>query len=183
MRAIVFAIRNSGTSEMGFAIWQIRCLAMGGLCAVLISGCSGRSMQPAGGKVLVDGVPVKDGAVTFYPVLPGRAASASIMEDGTFVLSSDNPNDGLPEGEYKVTIVADSWNANVSEKEQKALEAMQKKQGAIEDSSMMSGGGRLTHIVPAVYNDIATTPLTQKVIKSSTPQEFIFDIPSKTAKK
>ncbi len=167
---------------MRVAIAQVCILLVVGLCGMALSGCGGRSMQPAGGRVLVDGVPVKDGAVTFYPIEPGRAASASIMEDGTFVLSSDNPNDGLPEGEYKVTIVADTWTANVSEKEMKAMEAMQKKQGAIEDSSMMSGGGKLTHIVPAIYNDIATTPLTQKVIKSSTPQEFIFDLPSKKKK-
>lgn len=131
--------------------------------------------------VLVDGVPVKDGAVTFYPVEPGRAASASIMEDGTFVLSSDKPNDGLPVGDYKVTIVADSWVANVSEKERQAMEAMLKQQGAIDDTSLMSGG-KLTHIVPPIYNDIATTPLTQTVTKTSQPQEFIFDIPSKKKK-
>lgn len=144
---------------------------------MLFTGC-GKTIQPAGGKVLVDGVPVKDGAVTFYPVEPGRAASASIMEDGSFTLSFETPNDGLPPGEYKVTIIADVWKETVSPKQKEAMEAMLKKQGAIDDPALLSAG-TLTHIVPPVYNDIATTPLRQTVTKSSTPLEFIFDIPSK----
>jgi hypothetical protein len=144
---------------------------------VLFTGC-GKTIQPAGGRVLVDGVPVKDGAVTFYPVEPGRAASASVMEDGSFTLSFDSPNDGLPPGEYKVTIVADVWKDTVSPEQKKAMEAALKKQGAIDDPALLSAG-TLTHIVPAEYNDIATTPLRETVVKSSKPLEFIFDIPSK----
>jgi hypothetical protein len=143
----------------------------------LFSGC-GKTIQPAGGKVLVDGVPVKDGAVTFYPVQPGRPASASVMEDGTFTLSFDSPNDGLPPGDYKVTIVADVWKETVSAKQKEAMEAMLKKQGAIDDAALMSAG-QLIHIVPPEYNDIATTPLKETVTVSSEPLEFIFDIPSK----
>jgi hypothetical protein len=118
------------------------------LVTVLFSGAGcGKSIQPAGGKVLVDGVPVKDGAVTFYPVEPGRAASASVMEDGSFTLSFDSPNDGLPPGDYKVTIVADVWKDTVSPEQKKALEAVLKKQGAIDDPALLSAG-TLIHIVP-----------------------------------
>ncbi len=131
--------------------------------------------------MLVDGVPVKDGAVTFYPVNPGRSASASIMEDGSFTLSFERPNDGLPPGDYKVTIVADEWKNTVSPKQKEALEAMLKKQGAIDDVALLSAG-QLTHIVPPEYNDVATTPLKETVAVSSKPLEFIFDIPSKKAK-
>jgi hypothetical protein len=153
------------------------------LVAVLFIGAGcGKTIQPAGGKVLVDGVPVKDGAVTFYPVEPGRAASASIMEDGSFTLSFDNPNDGLPPGAYKVTIVADVWKDTVSPEQKKALEAVLKKQGAIDDPALLSAG-TLIHIVPPEYNDIATTPLRETVAKSSQPLEFVFDIPSKKKKK
>lgn len=151
------------------------------LVAVLFTGC-GKTIQPAGGKVLVDGVPVKDGAVTFYPVESGRAASASIMEDGSFTLSFDNPNDGLPPGEYKVTIVADVWKETVSPKQKEAMEAMLKKQGAIDDPALLSAG-TLIHIVPPEYNVLATTPLRETVTTSSKPLEFIFDIPSKKKKR
>lgn len=144
---------------------------------VLLVGC-GRTIQPAGGKVLVDGVPVKDGVVTFYPVEPGRPATASILEDGTFTLSFDNPNDGLPPGDYQVTIVADIWKEKVSPQQKEAMEAMLKKQGAIDDPSLMTAG-QLIHVVPPIYNTLDTTPLKETVVKSSKPLEFVFDIPSK----
>ncbi len=147
---------------------------------LLFPGC-GRTIQPAGGKVLVDGVPVKDGVVTFYPVEPGRPASASVMADGTFTLSFENINDGLPPGDYKVTIVADVWKETISPQQKQAMEAMLKKQGAIDSPDLMSAG-ELTHIVPPVYNTIETTPLRETVAKSSKPLEFIFDIPSKKKK-
>ena len=150
------------------------------IVALLFSGCS-KNIQPAGGKVLVDGVPVKDGAVTFYPVIPGRPASASVMEDGTFVLSFDRPNDGLPPGEYKVTIVADVWKETVSPKQKESLQKMLDKQGAIDDVGLLSAG-QLTHIVPPEYNDVATTPLKETVKTSNKPLEFVFDIPSKKKK-
>ena len=148
---------------------------------LVFSGC-GSPMQKAGGKVMVDGKPVKDGAVTFYPVGGGRPSSASILPDGTFTLSYEKLNDGLPPGEYKVTIVADIWNESAEAKRQaEAMKAEAAKQGAIEDSSITTGG-QLIHVVPAQYNTIETTPLTEKVAQSDTPLEFIYDIPSKGKK-
>ena len=144
---------------------------------LLFPGC-GRTIQPAGGKVMVDGVPVKDGVVTFYPIEPGRPATASVMADGTFTLSFENPGDGLPPGDYKVTIVADSWKETISPQQKQAMEAMLKKQGAIDSPDLMTAG-QLIHIVPPVYNTIDTTPLKESVTKSSKPLAFIFDIPSK----
>ena len=146
--------------------------------SLLFVGC-GSPMQKAGGKVLVDGKPVKDGAVTFYPVSGGRPSSASISPDGTFILSYEKLNDGLPPGEYKVTIVADIWNESAEAKRQaEAMKAAAAKQGAIEDSSI-TPGGQLIHVVPAKYNTIETTPLKEKVERSDKPLEFIYDIPSK----
>ena len=149
---------------------------------LLFSGC-GKPMQKAGGKVMVDGVPVKDGAVTFYPTGGGRTASASISPDGTFTLSYEKLNDGLPPGDYKVTIVADIWKESAELKRQaEAMKAAAAKQGAIEDSSI-TAGGQLIHVVPPIYNTIETTPLTEKVEISKKPLEFKYDIPSKEKKK
>lgn len=131
---------------------------------------------------MVDGVPVKDGAVTFYPTGGGRTASASILPDGTFTLSYEKLNDGLPPGDYKVTIVADIWKESAEAKRQaEAIKAAAAKQGAIEDSSI-TAGGQLIHVVPPVYNTIESTPLTEKVALSNKPLEFIYDIPSKGKK-
>jgi hypothetical protein len=132
------------------------------------AGC-GQPMQKAGGKVMVDGVPVKDGAVTFYPSAGGRTASASILPDGTFSLSYEKLNDGLPPGEYKVTIVADIWKETPEAKRQaEAMRAAAAKQGAIEDSSITTGG-MLIHVVPPEYNTIETTPLREEVSLSRKP--------------
>ena len=59
-------------------------------------------------------------------------------------------------------------------------EANLKRQG-IQDTST-NAGGILIHVVPPEYNDVTTTPLTQTVAISSSPQHFVFDISSKKKK-
>ena len=148
---------------------------------VALVGC-GPNLQPAGGKVLVDGVPVKDGTVMFYPAKGGRAATATIVEDGSFTLSFERPGDGLPVGDYKVVITADVWKQSKTKSPQQLAEEAQMKKQGIEDPDSVMAGGILTHIVPPEYNDIKTTPLTQTVASSSEPQNFVFDIPVKKKK-
>jgi hypothetical protein len=141
-----------------------------------VAGCGAR-LQPAGGQVLVDGKPVTEGTVMFYPTNKGRPATATIREDGSFTLSFARPEDGLPVGEYRVVIVADIWKQGRKTAAQEYDERNLKRQG-IEDTSTQAGG-TLIHVVPPEYNDITTTPLTQTVTRSSEPQHFVFDIPSK----
>jgi hypothetical protein len=116
----------------------------------------------------------------FYPVTKGRPATARIMEGGSFTLSYERPGDGLPVGDYKVVIVADIWKAGKKTKQQEYDEANLKRQGIVDTSTLT--GGTLIHVVPPVYNDISTTPLTQTVASSSSPQQFVYDIPSKGKK-
>ncbi|MBY0457505.1 MAG: carboxypeptidase-like regulatory domain-containing protein, partial [Gemmataceae bacterium] len=105
------------------------------LAALTATGC-GTTLQPAGGQVLVDGVPVKEGTVMFYPTAKGRPATARIGEDGSFVLSYEKPGDGLPPGEYKVVIVADVFKAGPRTKQQEYDEANLKKQGIADTSTL-----------------------------------------------
>jgi len=156
-------------------VWK--CLLAAALVACV--GC-GSKLQPAGGKVLVDGIPVKEGTIMFYPVNKGRPATARILEDGSFTLSYERPGDGLPVGDYKVVIVADIWKKGKKTKEQEYDEANLKKQGIVDTGTLT--GGTLIHVVPPKYNDISTTPLTQTVASSSSPQQFVYDIPSKGKK-
>ena len=141
----------------------------------LMAGC-GR-LQPADGVVKVDGVAVKDGMVWFHPVGGGRPASAKIMEDGSFVLCYEKPGDGLPVGDYKVVIVADVFKEGKKTKAQEMDEANMKRQG-INDTSTLTGGV-LIHLVPPEYNNLETTPLTQKVESASGSQHFVYDIATK----
>jgi hypothetical protein len=156
-----------------------RHLGPGALAVVLIAGC-GTNLQPAGGKVLVDGVPVTEGTIMFYPVAKGRPATGRIVQDGSFTLSYAKPGDGLPPGEYKVAIVADLFKPGPRTAQQAYDEANMKRQG-IEDTSAQARG-TLIHVVPPEYNDVTTTPLKQTVKYSSDPQIFVFDIPVKNKK-
>jgi hypothetical protein len=150
------------------------CLLAAALAAS--AGC-GTKLQPAGGRVLVDGNPVTEGTIMFCPVNKGRPATARIMEDGSFTLSFARPGDGLPPGDYRVVIVADIWKEGPKTKAQEYDEANMKRQGIVDTSTQ--AGGTLIHVVPPIYNDINTTPLTQTVVKSSEPQHFVYDIPYK----
>ena len=73
------------------------------ILSVLLVGCGGKSFVPADGKVVFeDGSPLMRGDIAFST--DTFMATGTIREDGTFVLSSVKPDDGLPPGEYIVTI-------------------------------------------------------------------------------
>jgi hypothetical protein len=147
-------------------------LALGMVVWTCLSGC-GPKLHQAGGIVKVDGKPIDQGTVGFYPVEPGRPSMAEVQPDGTFELSYLKPGDGLPPGEYKVTIVSDVWKVNAADKARE--DALAKKMGVKDEMSMAAGV--LIHVVPIEYNTLETTPLKQTVSDSST--KFEFDIPSK----
>jgi hypothetical protein len=134
------------------------------------TGC-GQRLHKAGGKVLVNGKPVRDGTIQFVPA-DGRPATGQI-KDGVFTLSTTTTDDGLPEGVYKVVIQADIWVEGKLTREQEREMAMMKKNGVNDE---LPTNGRLIHIVPPEYNSYDTTPLTQKVDGSTL--EFVFDIKS-----
>ncbi len=67
--------------------------------------------HPVSGKVLFEGAPPAGALVVFYAP-SGKdakkfayAADGRVEPDGSFTLSSYNPFDGAPEGEYRVTVV------------------------------------------------------------------------------
>jgi hypothetical protein len=150
-------------------------------CTVLlvaVAGC-GTKLQPAGGKVLVDGQPVTHGSIMFCPTADGRPATGRIMEDGSFTLSFEQPGDGLPVGDYRVVIVADLWMESKTKSRMQEYDEAMMKRNKVEGEASTHTGGTLVHVVPPQYNDISTTPLTQTVVHSSEPQHFVYDIPSK----
>jgi hypothetical protein len=67
--------------------------------------------HPVVGKVLLDGSPLPGAYVTFHaidakdPKKAARVTDAIAEGDGTFIVTTYKVGDGLPEGEYKVTIV------------------------------------------------------------------------------
>ncbi|NLF06447.1 MAG: hypothetical protein GX594_00490 [Pirellulaceae bacterium] len=57
------------------------------------------------GRVIYQGKPVAEGTITFYPE-SGRPATGSISADGTYRLTTFEPNDGATLGRHRVTIEA-----------------------------------------------------------------------------
>ncbi|MDR1964956.1 MAG: carboxypeptidase-like regulatory domain-containing protein [Planctomycetaceae bacterium] len=82
------------------------------LCLIAIfSGCNSHGFVPTGGKVTFeDGSPLTKGKIAFSTAT--FMAEGTIQPDGTFTLTSLKPGDGLPPGNYQVTISASETDAN-----------------------------------------------------------------------
>jgi len=95
---------------------MVRAAVLGFLLVVpvTVSGCkdNGRvKVYPVQGKVLVGGAPAGGARVVFYPQSdelkkPGMPVPEGMTDNqGIFKLRSYEPNDGAPEGEFKVSVV------------------------------------------------------------------------------
>jgi len=104
-------------ARSGSSRWRAT-LAIAGL-SVLLASCTAEPkggprivVIPAEGEVLVDGEPAYDAIVVFHPNTPhhipagGTAAHSQgqVDAEGKFVVSTYERGDGLPVGEYKVSI-------------------------------------------------------------------------------
>jgi hypothetical protein len=89
-------------------------LALATACA---AGCGdGRpQLLPVSGRVLIDGVPVSHGYITFFPA-GGRSASSQLDGQGRFTLESYKPGDGTLPGPQRVAVLA---RESISEKQAK----------------------------------------------------------------
>ena len=94
--------------------------------------------HPVAGKVYFEGVPIPGAEVTLTRAkgIKGIASVAVVAADGSFQMSTYKPNDGVPVGEYKVTVV---WR---------------------EERADGIGANRL----PAKYASVETTPLAVTVV-------------------
>lgn len=102
---------------------MLRFQATAGLLSVVlgfvISGCGGGpelpTCYPVSGRVLVDGTPAVRAVVSFHPQAPhpdGKTYGGSTFtdDDGAFRLTTFTAGDGVPAGEYVVTISA-KWES------------------------------------------------------------------------
>jgi len=99
-------------------------LLVAGLLIVSIAGCGGRKgpkLYSVKGMIYINGEPAKDVNVMFTPVTPFEdglllSPAAATDEDGSFRLTSFDPDDGAPAGEYQVTVTfpMSRFNKNLS---------------------------------------------------------------------
>jgi hypothetical protein len=67
---------------------------------------------PASGEVLLNGKPLVDATVSFISA-DGKISCRAVTDDqGKFVLSTYDPNDGAPPGKYQVLISIDEFDVS-----------------------------------------------------------------------
>jgi hypothetical protein len=67
-------------------------------------GCGGGSFSSVSGTVTLDGKPLAGASVQFVPQGSGRDATGGTDRSGYFVMSTNEPGDGVVPGSYKVVI-------------------------------------------------------------------------------
>jgi len=75
------------------------------LTSVAMSGCGGVYDASVSGVVQLDGKPVHRGTVCYNPAGNGPSAYGRIESDGSYFLRTGR-EEGIPSGQYKVTVVA-----------------------------------------------------------------------------
>ena len=89
-------------------IATFRLISMAGL--LMISGCFGLDDTPplakVKGTVTLNGKPLADIGVTFFPNGGGPSASGRTDPQGQFVMMTVRPGDGAPVGKHKVVLGA-----------------------------------------------------------------------------
>lgn len=143
--------------------------------AIAIIGCSGGDgldkRYSVTGKVTYKGAPVEYGTINFMPDKPdGRGATGQI-KNGSYTLTTMDPDDGAFPGAYSVTI--DALKADLT-----AVEAEAKAKGstsaALPQDMVAKAYAKAKNLVPAKYSQPATSGLKAEVKASS--NTFNFDL-------
>lgn len=101
------------------------CLIVG-FCMIVCAGC-GSGNVPMKGKVVFsdDATPLTVGMVAFTNA--SFTARGQIQPDGTFTISSTGKNDGLPPGDYAITITGAAVSAKEASEETPMIPLIEEK--------------------------------------------------------
>lgn len=86
------------------------------LLLLTLGGCGGAYNSSVSGVVTLDGAAVPRGTVTYHPTAGGPAAYAPIRADGSYTIFTGR-EEGLPSGEYQVTVAANEASAQLVSKD------------------------------------------------------------------
>ena len=116
---------------------------------ILVAGCSNETrvpVFPVSGKVIFQGKPPVGAQVVLHPVNSsdntGVAPSGTVKGDGSFAITSYDPDDGAPQGQYVATI---EWYKITPE-----------------------AGGAGPNVIPRNYANAKTSPIKVSVNSGST---------------
>ncbi len=151
-----------------------------GLVGILLMGELGCSrLVKVKGVVKLDGVPVEGAGVVFAREGDeGRPAIGQTDSEGVFVLTTFRDGDGVPRGDYKVTIIPPKeaakviWHEGMTFGEAMAEYAEQVKE--IRTHAPLPGSD-----IPVRFRDPGRTPLRQKVPPDG---PVVFDLQSEGGK-
>jgi hypothetical protein len=135
---------------------------------VLNSGCGDDSglatRYPVSGKVTYKGSPVKKASINFIPNDPEGRPAGGRVEDGQYVLTTLDPDDGAIPGKYKITIDDRELDADAM---QSAAEAEAKKKGVtfsvIPQHLQVKALKKLKSSIPGKYQISSTSDLEVEV--------------------
>jgi hypothetical protein len=136
------------------------------------------AVYPAGGMVRSQGQPVADAVVRFHPVDPnvvkipeGRQGypianpTTETSADGTFRLSTYLADDGVPAGDYKVTVLVGAGQKGDADAGEEADP----------DAEGSDAPARKAPPSASKYRDPDTTPL-RVTVKPDAENRFVFDL-------
>lgn len=131
----------------------------------LVLGCSGKAMLPVEGTITLDGKPLDGAAISFVPAEGGRPCSGQTDAQGHFTLASYVAGDGVPPGEYKVTVV--KLDAR------RQAEAAPVEEGAADQQQVMGNIEQaVKFLTPLKYSSPATTDLKVDVTSGMEPVQI-----------
>ena len=146
------------------------------LLAVLslsFTGCGYRrpAQVKTTGTVTLDGEPVANAALMFIPD-SGRPASGNTNTNGAFELSSYGGNDGLPAGNYRVTVsklvLKDKYQKQLKKLETQAEEAAESDE-ASEAVDVEFSDEAYENELPEKYAELDTTDINVIITKQQEP--------------
>ena len=152
-----------------FVKMTLFCVAL----AFTFTGCGYRrpAQVKTTGTVTLDGEPVAQASLMFIPD-SGRPASGNTNTNGAFELSSYGGNDGLPAGNYRVTVtklvLKDTFQGQLENLEKQAEEAAEggEESGAVD---VEFGDNAYENKLPEKYAELDTTDIIVTITKRQEP--------------
>lgn len=166
---IVFRIMKLANEALATRLFKFA-LAMQ---VTTLTGCGGADrseLAPVSGQVTIDGTPVAQGSIRFYPA-EGRMAIGEIV-DGQYALRTYEENDGAVLGAHKVTIKAVETKAKKVPKFDPPPDATPAQIKELEVEMLEGMDAAFVWIVPEKYSTLSRTPLTAEVQVGENPINF-----------
>jgi hypothetical protein len=131
-----------------FAFVMLSCVLIGCNKSVGLTG-----LVSASGELRLNGEPVDNATILFYPVGQTRAASAVTDKNGNFNVMTLNPNDGIYPGDYIITVTKIEQHGEIIE------DSRDEKKPPIDTREII-------YFLPSKYSELDTTDLKITIPKN-----------------